>query len=154
MTHVITLSTVLAFVLGVLAGQFINWVQYRWRVKKHPDTVVKRSYWEPVIAVMVVVVLVWIMVSTNQARNCAVRLNNSISNEQAISKIERDALENLLFQAISPPPDIANLPADDPRKQAWGRQLGTQYVGQVQAAAKQRGENQAVADEARKACGS
>jgi hypothetical protein len=152
-THVVTIATVLAFIAGLMSGQLVNWVQYRWRIKKHPETVVKRSYWEPVIAVMVVVVLVWIMVSTNQARNCAVQLNNSISNEQAISKIERDALENLLFQAISPPPDIANLPQDDPRKQAWGKELGSQYITQVQTAARKRGENQVLADQARKACG-
>lgn len=149
----ITLSLVLAYIAGIMSGQFANWLQYRWRMKKNPGSVVKRSYWEPVIGVMVAAVLVWIMVSTNQARNCAVQLNNSISNEQAIAKVERDALETLLFQAISPPPDIATLPQEDPRKQEWGKQLGTQYITAIQAAAKKRGENQALADAARKACG-
>lgn len=153
MTQLFTLPVILSFIGGVFAGQFVNWLQYRWRIRKDPTHVVKRSHWESVIAVLIVVVLVWIMYTTQQARNCALRLNNSISEEQRLSKIERDALQNLIFAAVQPPPDIAVLPQDDPRKKEWGQQLGAQYVAVVQDAARQRVANQAAQNEARQACG-
>jgi hypothetical protein len=113
----------------------------------------KRFPYQFVTWVLVLATLVYIMYSTQQARNCALRLNVSLGTEQAIAKIERDALQNLLFAAINPPPDIAPLPPQDPARVAWGQKLGQQYLATIQSAAQQRVANVKVADDARQACG-
>lgn len=148
-----TLPYVLVFVGGLLLGYAINWFKWSRKCKKLGKEVPRRDGFLTVVGVVIIVAMVWIMVSVGQARNCALQLNNTISIEQAISKQERDALRALIFSAVSPPPEIADLANDDPARIAWGRQLGAQYITTTQDAAQQREANQAAQDEARRACG-
>ncbi|UOW93099.1 hypothetical protein SEA_NOSHOW_31 [Mycobacterium phage NoShow] len=152
-SETITFPVVLAFVLGIFAGQFANWCNYRRRMKKHPETVVKRSYWEAVIGVLVTVVLVWIMVSTNTARNCALTLNTSLTVEITAGKMEREAFQNAITQSLSLPPEIQNLPNNDPKKIAVTKPITDAYLAKVAEARKIREDNAGVRDAAQRACG-
>lgn len=152
LNEILTLPMASAFVGGATVGQIITWLIARRKQQK--DIMTGRRFpYQAVVMVMVLATLVYIMYSTQQARNCALRLNLSLSTEQSISKTERDALQNLLFAAINPPPDIVDLPQTDPARIAWGQKLGQQYLATVQSAAQKRVDNIKVADDARQACG-
>lgn len=145
----VTLPYVLVFAGGLLFGYFINWYKYA----RQDKPMKRRDGFVTVVGLIVVIAMAWIMISVGQARECALRLNNSVSTEQAIAKIERDALTQVFFEAANPPDAIAALPQDDPARKAWGKQLGTEYFTKVQEAARERDANKAVQDAARKACG-
>lgn len=152
-THTIPFPVVLAFVIGIFAGQFVNFCNYRWRMKKHPETVVKRSYWEAVVGILVTVVLVWIMVSTNSARNCALTLNRSLTVEITAGKMEREAFQNAITKSLQLPPEIQNLPNNDPQKIAVTKPITDEYLAEVAKARQIREENASVRDKAQRACG-
>lgn len=149
--HFLTLQVCLSFVGGAVLGNVIMWKFIKG--KGSNGMAGKRFPFQAIVLVMVVVVLVYIMVTTQQARNCALRLNVSLGTEQSIAKTERDALQNLLFAAINPPPNVRDLAQDDPARIAWGQQLGQQYLATVQSMAQKRADNVKVADDARQACG-
>jgi predicted PurR-regulated permease PerM len=151
--HTLTFPVMMAFIIGMLAGQIANWVQYRMRLRKDPSKVVKRSSWEVVISLMAIVVLAWIMVSTNQARNCAITLNKSLSVEIQAGKTEREAFQSAITQSLQLPPDIQALPNNDPVKQAATKPITDKYLAAVAEANKLRTDNQGAQDAAKKACG-
>ena len=153
LTEFLTFRVVIAFILGILAGQLANWLNYRWRLRKHPDTVVKRSYWETVIAVTSIVVLVWIMVTTQQARDCALTLNRSLEVEIAAGKIEREAFQNAIGMQQKLSPEIQALPNNDPAKRAAVKPIEDYYFGETAKAAKLREDNAGAQAQAREACG-
>jgi predicted PurR-regulated permease PerM len=153
LTENLTFGVVIAFVVGIFAGQLVNWLQYRYRMKKNPEKVVKRSSWEAVIGVMVAVVLVWIMVSTNSARTCALTLNSSLTVEITAGKMEREAFQNAITQSLSLPEDIQSLPQEDPRRVAATKPITDQYLAKSAEARKIREDNAGVRDAAQRACG-
>lgn len=153
LVHFLTFRVVLAFIVGIITGQFVNWLNYRWRMKKNPGTVVRRSYWEAVIGLTAVVVLVWIMVATQQARNCALTLNTSLQVEINAGKIEREAFQNAVAMQQKLPPEIQSLPNDDPAKKAATKPIEDYYFGEVARAKQMREDNKGAQDAAREACG-
>lgn len=144
----VTLAYVFVFCAGLLLGYAINWV-----VNKRRGAAAKRDGFLTVVGVVIIVAMGWIMVSTNQARNCALRLNNSLSVEQAIAKEERDAFAAAIAQSLSVDPAIAALPQSDPRRKAVFDPITSQYLASTDKARQERQANQGVADEARRACG-
>lgn len=145
--HTLTLAVVMGFVIGLLVSQLVSLYLYR----RH--RVSETSSWLSVVAIVIVAAIIWIMVATQQARNCAITLNVSVSEGQRIEKIESDALFVLFTAAINPPADVANLPQDDPARKAWGQRIGAQYVSTVRDAARQRTINEANQAAAQRACG-
>lgn len=151
--HTLTFGVLMGFIIGLFAGQLANWIQYRYRMKKNPEKVVKRSSWEAVIGVMVAVTLVWIMISTQQARNCAITLNTSLGVEIVAGKMEREAFQNAVATQQTLPKEIQDLPANDPAKKAAMKPIEDSYFKQVAAAAKIRNDNAGAKDAAQRACG-
>jgi predicted PurR-regulated permease PerM len=153
LTHTLTFPVVLAFVIGILAGQTANWIQYRMRLRRDPTKVVKRSSWEAVISLLAVVVLVWIMVATNQARNCSIRLAVSQANENAAGKLERDAFQTAITKSLALSPEIQALPNNDPAKIAATKPITDEYLATEKRANDMRTSNAANVAAANKACG-
>jgi predicted PurR-regulated permease PerM len=153
LAHTLTFPVVLAFVIGILAGQTVNWIQYRMRLRRDPSKVVKRSSWEAVISLLAVVVLVWIMVATNQARNCSIRLAVSQANENAAGKLERDAFQTAITKSLAAPADIRALPQNDPRYRAVMQPITDEYLAAEKHANDIRTSNAANVAAANKACG-
>jgi predicted PurR-regulated permease PerM len=153
LTHTLTFPVVLAFVVGILAGQTVNWIQYRMRLRRDPSKVVKRSSWEAVISLLAVVVLVWIMVATNQARNCSIRLAVSQANENAAGKLERDAFQTAITKSFAVPADIRDLPQNDPRYRAAMQPITDEYLAAEKHANDVRAANAVNVAASNKACG-
>lgn len=151
--NTLTFPVVLAFAIGIFAGQAANWVQYRMRLRRDPSKVVKRSSWEAVVSLLAVVVLVWIMVATNQARNCSIRLAVSQANENAAGKIERDAFQAAITKSFAVPADIRDLPQNDPRYRAAMQPITDEYLAAEKHANDVRTSNAANVAAANKACG-
>jgi hypothetical protein len=149
----LTFGVVMGFIIGLFAGQIANWAQYRYRLKKNPDKVVKRSNWEAVIGIMVAITLVWIMVSTQQARNCAITLNTSLEVEITAGKMEREAFQNAVAAQQTLPKEIQDLPQQDPVKKAAMKPIEDQYFSEVAKAKKIRSENAGARNAAQRACG-
>lgn len=153
LTQTLTFPVVMAFVVGILTGQMANWIQYRTRLRRDPSKVIKRSSWEVVISLLAVVVLVWIMVATNQARNCSIRLAISTSAETSAAKIERDAFQVAITKSLAQPADIRSLPNNDPRYRAAMQPITDEYLSAVNKASQLRRQNEANAAAANRACG-
>ena len=149
----LTFKVVIGFIIGLLAGQLANWAQYRYRLMKDPSKVVKRSSWEAVIGIMAVITLVWIMVSTQQARNCAIALNVAVGQEQVIAKIERDSFAKAVTQSMAVPAEIQALPQNDPVYKKYMDPIRDEYLASTMKAREMREANQANQEAAEKACG-
>jgi hypothetical protein len=72
----------------------------------------------------------------NVAETRAVSL--AVCENAKVSGVERKALQDLLLASMNQPPEIKNLPQDDPVRQEWGRKLALTYLGALEDAAKQR----------------
>jgi hypothetical protein len=149
--EVITLPRIFSFCLGMLAGQGISWGVNRWRVKngKEPSP----STFNAVVGVVIIAAMVWIMVATQQARNCALDLNVAVSNEQEIDAIERNAFQNAIADSLRLPAEIRNLPNNDPRRKAVTDPIQERYLVEVARAQQMRKDNQAIQDKAHDSCG-
>lgn len=149
--EVLTLPIILAFIIGMgvsqVAAYFIN------RRRRAAGKPCKDSGFTTVVGVVIVAAMVWVMVATQQARNCAITLNVAVAQEQRIAKIERDALGDLFAKLINIPPEITALSPEDPKRQAYGLQIGKDYVAAVQEAAQQREDNEVNRAAAQRACG-
>lgn len=144
--HFLTLQVLLAFAGGIIIGNII-------RCKGLNGMGKKRFPYQAVITVMVVAAMVYIMVATNQARDCAIRLNVSVSTEQDIAKIERDALATAILKSQAVPVEVQALPLNDPARRAYMDPITAEYLASVKSAADKRAANQSVREAAQRACG-
>lgn len=149
--EIITFPRIVAFVLGMLAGQGLSYGVNKYRVAKGKTP--SPSTLNAVVGVVIIAAMVWIMVATQQARNCAISLNVAVANEQAIAKIERDSFAQAIQKSLTLPPDILALPQNDPRRMALTKPITDQYLAETARAAQMRTDNQGVQDAAKRACG-
>lgn len=149
----ITLPYVLTLTIGLLLGYCINWyVCYR-KVKKTGQQMTRRDGFTTIVGIIIVIAMVWIMVSTQQARNCAINLNVAVVAEQKAATLERNGFQNAIQQSLSLPPDVLALPQNDPRRKALTDPITAEYLKQVAEANKIRENGKDEQDAARKACG-
>jgi hypothetical protein len=94
------------------------------------------------------------MVSTDQARSCAITLNTSLQVEIVAGKMEREAFQNGVVQQQSLPQEIQDLPQNDPAKKAAMKPIEDAYFKRVAEAKKLRDDNAGQQAAARRACGS
>lgn len=149
LTHTLTLSVGIAFIVGAAGGLSINWLVNR---GNKPDGV-QRSRLQVMVGVAIVVAMLFIMVATQRAHDCAVKLSAAITTEQVLAGQERKALQDLFLAAMNPPADVAALPQDDPARKAWGQGIGKTYIDTITRTTRERAANQAAEDDARQACG-
>lgn len=146
----VTLQVMLAFFGGILVGSGLLWFYLK---RKGNPMALRRFPYQALIIVAVIAVMVYIMVATNQARECAIRLNVSVSTEQDIAKIERDALATAILQSQAIPADVQALPQNDPARRAYMDPITAQYMASVKSASDKRAANQSVREAAQRACG-
>ena len=151
--EIITFKVVVSFTIGILCGQIGNWLNYRWRKHKRPDTVVQRNFWEAVVGIVTVVVLIWIMIATQQARNCAITLNTTLQVEITAGRMEREAFQTAVVQRQNLPQDLRGLPDSDPRKAIVLKPIEEAYFKKIAIATKLREDNKEVRESAQRACG-
>lgn len=150
----ITLPYVLVFVVGLLVGYAINWyVCYRRNKKAGGPMATKRDGFNTIVGIIIILAMVWIMVSTQQARNCAITLNRSLQVEVTAGKMEREAFQNAVAQQQSLSPAVRDLDNADPVKKAAMKPIEDKYFSEVAKAKKIRDDNKAATDAATKACG-
>lgn len=142
------LTLIAGLVLGVALGYVVDWVQ-----RKRGKPARRQSPVVVVAGLVIVLTMVWIMVSTNQARQCAINLNVAVAREQAIAKIERDSFAKAIIQSQSVDPAIADLPQSDPVRKAVFDPITQEYLDQQAKAAKMREDNAVNRDAAQRACG-
>lgn len=148
----LTFDVMLSFIGGIIIGNAIMW----WLLirKKGSNTMALRRFpYQAIITVVAVAVMVYIMVATNQARECAIRLNVSVSTEQDITKIERDAFATAILASQAVPADIQALPQNDPVRKAYFDPITAAYLSAMKSANDKRIANQSVREAAQKACG-
>jgi hypothetical protein len=146
----LTIEVMLAFFGGILVGSGLLWLYLK---RKGNLMSLKRFPYQAIVTVVVVAVMVYIMVATNQARECAIRLNVSVSTEQDIAKIERDALATAIVRSQGVPVEIQALPQNDPARKAYMDPITAQYLASMKSASDKRTANQSVREAAQKACG-
>lgn len=150
-----TLPYVFTLCVGLLLGYGINWLVCYRKFRKNPDAqVVKGDGLVTIVSLVILIAMSWVMISVTQARNCAIRLNVSTSAETAAAKVERDSFQVAITKSLAIPPDLRNLPQNDPALQAYTKPIQDEYLKQVAKANAMRAQNQAVQSEAQKACGS
>jgi hypothetical protein len=145
----LTFDVMWSFLGGIIIGNTIMWLL----IRKSNTVALKRFPFQAIVTVVAIVVLVYIMVSTNQARECAIRLNVSVSTEQDIAKIERDALATAIIESQSVPAEIQALPQNDPVRKKYMDPITARYLAATKSAADKRAANQSVREAAQRACG-
>lgn len=154
LTENLTLAYILVGCTGLLLGYGINWFVCWRKYKADPTaTRIKGDGFVYIVGLIVILAMVWIMVSVDQARSCSIRLAVSQSNENAANKLERDAFQTAITKSLAVPADLRNLPQNDPRLRAYTDPITAEYTSQVATANKMRADNQANAAAAARACG-
>lgn len=148
----ITLPYVLTLIAGLILGAGLGYLA-DWVQRKRGKPATRQSAVVPVASLVIILTMVWIMVSTNQARQCAINLNVAVAREQAIAKIERDSFAKAIVQSQAVDPDIQALPQNDPARKAVMDPITKEYLAKQAEAAKMREDNAALNDAARRACG-
>lgn len=148
----VTLPYILTLVAGMFLGMFLGYA-VDWVRAKRGQPVRRSTPVTTAASVVIVCAMVWIMLSVQQARNCAINLNVAIAQEQVIAKIERDSFARAIAQSQSVPPDIQALPLNDPARKAVMDPITNEYLAQQAKAAKMREANQGHQAEAARACG-
>lgn len=150
----ITLPYVLTLVTGMLIGYGINWyVCYREAKKTGEPMATKRDGFTTIVGLIIIIAMVWIMVSTQQARNCAINLNVAVVAEQDAATLERNGFQKAIDESLSLPPDIQALPQNDPRRKSMTDPITAEYMKKVAQANKIRQDSRGAQTAARKACG-
>lgn len=149
-----TLPYIFTLVVGLLLGYGINWfVCYR-KFKRTPGaTSIKGDGFVYIVGLIIILAMTWVMVSTDQARNCSVRLAVSQANENAANKMERDAFQVAITKSLAIPAELRALPQNDPAVRAYTDPITAEYRSKVDDANRMRQENQDNAARAAKACG-
>lgn len=148
----VTLPYIITLVVGMLLGVGIGYLVDYVRVRRGKP-VERQSALNTIAAVVIILTMIWIMISTNQARNCAITLNVAVARDQAISKMERDAFAKAILASQAVPQEIQNLPQNDPARKAVMDPIVNEYLATTAKAAELRKENQANQDAAQRACG-
>lgn len=143
--EIITLPRIIAFILGMAFCQLIGWYVDRRRVKQGKPP--KASSVNAVIGTVIVLTMVWIMVSTQQARNCALTVNTSVTEAQRIDGISNDSFQNAIKESLP----YSQLPDDERRRLT--QPITDKYLATQAEVAKMREANRANQEAARKACG-
>lgn len=133
----VTLARVLCVVFGLLLGELIRFLINRHRIKT--GLTPKASTFNSVVGVIIIIAMVWIMVATQQARNCAITLNTSVANEQR-------AFQTAITKSLAIPSELRVLPQNDPRVRAYMDPIQQEYLAQREA-------NVVNQEAASKACG-
>lgn len=152
LTQIITLARIVAFVLGSIVTLIAFMVVDRKRAKAGKAKS-STAYVNVVVGTVIIVTMFFIMVSTQQARNCAINLNISVAREQSAAKIERDSFQTAITESLALPPEILALPQNDPVRKAATDPITNQYLTALAQANKMRADNQSLNEAARKACG-
>lgn len=154
LSHYFTLPIILAYMGGIVTGQVVQWAIVRHYAKKDSNSMKVRKFpYQAIVFVIVLCTLGYIMVSTNEARQCAIKLNVSVSVEQDIAKIERDALANAIIASQAAPAEIRDLPQSDPARKAIFDPITERYLSEMKRASDLRTANQAKRADAENACG-
>ncbi len=141
-----SISGLVAFTLGVGTVYVWNHIKIVVTKRRTPKVRINKMWagW-----VVVTLAVAFVGVKTQQTWDCqsqfaaVLKTRSELSaQDNKLDGIERDALQTLVSQALSPPPDIAPLPPDDPKRQAWGREITLDYFNTVQDARNQRDANQ------------
>lgn len=148
----VTLPYILTLIAGMLLGALIGCV-VDWHRRRRGKPVTRQSPIVALASVVIILTMVWIMFSTQQARNCAINLNVAVGREQVIAKIERDSFAKAITQSQAVPADIQALPVNDPARKAYMDPITNEYLAQQAKARKLREANQENQDAAQKACG-
>src|SRR3954462_6071408 len=148
MVEHVTLPYVFVLCAGLLIGYGINWFVCS---RKQDRPGVKSDGLVTVISLIILIAMTWVMISVNQARSCAIRLNVSTSSETAAAKVERDAFQHAIVKSLGAPPNIRDLPQNDPARVAYMKPITDEYLGQVAKANEMREHNKAVQEAAQKA---
>lgn len=149
----ITLPYVLTLIAGLILGASLGYLA-DWIQRKRGKPATRQSAVVPVAALVITLTMMWIMVSTGQARECAITLNRSLQVEIVAGKMEREAFQNAVVAQQSLPKDIQDLPENDPAKKAATKPLRDTYFAQIAAAKKLRDDNAGRQAAAQRACGS
>ena len=152
LTEHLTLPYLLTLIVGIILGVSIGYVTDYWR-RRHGKPVERQSPIVVVASLVIILAMVWIMVSTQQARNCAITLNVAVSNEQGFAKIERDAFAKAIQQSQAVPADIQALPQNDPRRKAYMDPITAEYMASMKQASDGRARNVDKQQAAQRACG-
>lgn len=142
------LTLIVGLVLGVGLGYAVDWIE-----RKRGKPARRQSPVVAVASVVIVLAMVWIMVSTQQARNCAINLNVAVAQEQVIAKIERDSFARAIVQSQAVPAEIQDLPKNDPARKAVMDPITNEYLAQQAKANQMRNDNRANQEAAQRACG-
>lgn len=148
----VTLPYILTLIAGMLLGAGIGCI-VDWNRRRRGKPVTRQSPLIALASVVIIVTMVWIMLSTQQARNCAINLNVAVAKEQVIAKIERDSFAKAITQSQAVPEEIQALPQNDPTRKAYMDPITNEYLAQQAKARKLREANQGAQDAAQKACG-
>lgn len=149
----ITLDRVLILIFGMALGLALGYL-VDWHARRKGKPVRRQSPLNIFAAIVILLTMVWIMVSTQQARNCAINLNTSLQVEITAGKMEREAFQNAIAAQQLLPKDVQDLPQTDPAKKAAMKPIEDAYFDQVAKAKKLRADNAGKQAEARRACGS
>jgi predicted PurR-regulated permease PerM len=149
LAYTFTLPVAIAFVLGVAGGLVINWLANK---RKSTEGIVRQRF-QIIVGVVIIIAMLFIMITTQRAHDCAVKLSATISVEQELAAQERKALQDLFLAALNPPPEIAGLSQDDPARKAWGQGVGKAYLDSIAKVTADRDANEANRQAAQKACG-
>lgn len=97
------------------------------------------------IWIVVIVSMVGIMwsttetaTSTQQNTEKMTALAIRLCEGSKVTRVENKGLQDLFFAALNVPPEIAALPQDDPKRKAWGQDIGLKYLGTLDDAGQQR----------------
>jgi predicted PurR-regulated permease PerM len=151
-TEHVTLPYILTLIAGMILGLGLGYLVDYVRAKRGKP-VTRQSAVNTVAALVIVLAMVWIMVSTQQARNCAITLNVAVGQEQIIAKIERDAFAKAITASQGVPPAIAALPQNDPARRAYFDPITAEYLDSMGKAAQMRENNHGKQEAAARACG-
>lgn len=149
-----TLPYVFTLCFGLLLGYGINWFVCYLKFRRHPGAAnIKGDGLTTIVSLVILIAMSWVMISVAQARNCAIRLNVSTSAETAAAKVERDGFQQAITKSLAIPPDLRNLPQNDPALQAYTKPIQDEYLKQVAKANDMRERNKAEQEAAQRACG-
>lgn len=148
----VTLPYILTLIAGMILGLGIGYLVDYVRAKRGKP-VQRQSALNTVAAVVIILAMVWIMLSTQQARNCAINLNVAVGQEQIVAKIERDAFAKAIVASQSVSPEIQSLPLNDPARKAVFDPITAEYLGQMKKASDLRAASVGKGEAAARACG-
>jgi hypothetical protein len=146
-------SDFFAFVAGCLAMilyQNVKAIMINRNKRDHRHINLPKLNRKYFIWVVVFASMLGIMWSTSETSRAQKELAQStqgiaiaVCENAKVSGVERKGLQDLFFALLNIPPEIRALPQDDPTRQAYGQQLGLNYLALLDDASQQRDRVQA-----------